>query len=101
METDRTRLTTLHRLLPRVRASHESMWDAYTAHITEDQLTEMDADVRRIHVAGAPAIWIGVPGSIDRAEWCGDASVTTGIDVPYTDRHPAGVLLLGIDDTAY
>ena len=77
------------------------MWNAYTEHVTEEQLTEMDADVRRVHVAEAPAIWIGVQGIIDRADWCGDASVTTGLDVPFTDCRSGGVLLIGIDDTAY
>ena len=52
-------------------------------------------------MAEAPAIWIGVQGISDRAEWCGDASVTTGLDVPFTDCRSGGVLLIGVDDTAY
>ncbi len=101
MNRDRTRLATLHRLIPRVRANHDSMWNAYTEHVTEEQLADMDADVRRVHVGEAPAIWIGVQGISDRPEWCGDASVTIGLDVPFTDCRSGGVLLIGIDDTAY
>jgi uncharacterized protein (TIGR04141 family) len=101
MNRKRTRLTTLHRLIPRVRASYDSMWDAYTEHVTKEQLAEMGADVRRVQVAESPAIWISAQGINDRAEWCGDASVTTGLDVPLTDCRSGGVLLIGIDDTAY
>src|SRR6266568_1588871 len=92
---------TLHRLIPRVRASYDGMWSAYTEHVREEQLAEVGAVVHRIHVAGAPAIWIGVPGVSDRAEWCKDASITTGLDVPFTDCRSSGVLLIGLDDTAY
>jgi len=101
MKQNRTRHTTLHRLIPRVRASYDSMWSAYTEHVREEQLAEVGAVVHRIHVAGAPAIWIGVPGVSDRAEWCKDASITTGLDVPFTDCRSSGVLLIGLDDTAY
>jgi uncharacterized protein (TIGR04141 family) len=101
MNQNRTRLMTLHRLIPRVRANHDSMWNAYTEHVTEEQLAEMDAAVQRVRVAEAPAIWIGVQGISDRAEWCGDASVTTGLDMPFTDCRSGGVLLIGVDDTAY
>jgi uncharacterized protein (TIGR04141 family) len=77
------------------------MWNAYTEHVTEEQLAEMDADVQRVYVAEAPAIWIGVQGNSGRADWCGDASITTGLNVPLTDCRSGGVLLIGIDDTAY
>ena len=92
---------TLHRLVPRVRASHDSMWNAYTGHVTEDQLIEMGAVWERVQVTEAPAIWIGWQGISDRADWCGDASITTGLDVPFTDCRSGGVLLIGVDDTAY
>jgi hypothetical protein len=60
------------------------MWNAHTEHVTEEQIAGMDADVRRVHVGEAPALWIGVQGISDRAEWCRDASVTTGLDAPFT-----------------
>jgi len=101
MNRDRTRLTTLHRLIPRVHASYDSMWNAYTEQVTEEQLTEMGAVVERIHVAEAPAIWIGIPGTSEPADWCKDASITTGLDVPFTVCRSSGVLLIGLDDTAY
>jgi uncharacterized protein (TIGR04141 family) len=101
MKQNRTRHTTLHRLIPRVRASYDSMWNAYTDHVSEEHLAEMGAVVQRIRVAEAPAIWIGVPGVSDRAEWCKDASITTGLDLPFTDCRSSGVLLIGLDDTAY
>ena len=101
MNQNRTRFTTLHRLIPRVRASHDSMWNAYTEHVTEHELIEKGAVWEHTHVADAPAIWIGVQGVSDRADWCGDASITTGLDVPYIDCRSGGVLLLGVDETAY
>jgi uncharacterized protein (TIGR04141 family) len=97
----RTRLATLHRLVPEVRSGHEDMFDAYTAYIGVGRLDEMDAQLEFIDVAGAPAIWIGVQADNDVARWCADASMTTGLDLPYTDCRSAGVLLLGVDQTAH
>ena len=98
----RTRLTTLHRLVPEVRPSHEDMFDAYTEQYTERPARRAwTPSVGSSTSAEAPAIWIGVQGVSDRAEWCADASVTTGLDVAYTDCRSGGVLLLGIDGTAY
>jgi uncharacterized protein (TIGR04141 family) len=77
------------------------MWNAYTEHVTEHELLEKGAVWERTHLAEAPAIWIGVQGVSDRADWCGDASITTGLDVPYIDCRSGGVLLLGVDETAY
>jgi len=68
MKRNRTRLTTLYRQIPRVHASHDSMWNAYSEHVAEEQLAEMGADVRRVQVAEPPAIWIGMQGISDRAE---------------------------------
>lgn len=52
-------------------------------------------------MAGAPAIWIGIQEDEKSTEWLGDASVTTGLELAYTERGSGGVLLLGIDTTAY
>ena len=97
----RTRRVTLHRLVPEVRPGHEDMFDAYTAYISARQLDELGAQLEFIDVAGAPAIWIGVQAVIDVAGWCADASMTTGLDLAYTDCRSAGVLLLGVDQAAY
>ena len=97
----RTRLATLHRLVPEVRPGHEDMFDAYTAYISARPLDELGAQLEFIDVAGAPAIWIGVQADNDLAGWCADASMTTGLDLAYTDCRSAGVLLLGVDQTAY
>ena len=71
------------------------MFDAYTAYISARRLDEMGAQLEFIDVAGAPAIWIGVQADNDLAGWCADASMTTGLDLAYTDCRSAGVLLLG------
>jgi uncharacterized protein (TIGR04141 family) len=91
----------LHRLVPEVRPGHEDMFDAYTAYISARRLDEIGAQLEFIDVAGAPAIWIGVQADNDLAGWCADASMTTGLDLAYTDCRSAGVLLLGVDQAAY
>jgi uncharacterized protein (TIGR04141 family) len=101
MKRPRTRLATLHRLVPEVQANHEDMFDAYTTYIGARQLDEMGADIEFINVAGAPAIWIGVQDDNDLAGWCVDASMTTGLNLPYTECRSGGVLLLGVGETAY
>lgn len=35
------------------------------------------------------------------ANWCADASITTGLPLAYTDSRSGGLLVLGIDDTVY
>jgi uncharacterized protein (TIGR04141 family) len=101
MDTQRTREATLYRLAPRVGATHDSMFDAYNEYMPDEKLTELGADPEFIEVAGAPAIWIGLQGSTDPADWCADAAVTTGLPMPFTACRSGGVLLIGIDDTAY
>ena len=101
-QTPRTRLATLHRLTPRVRPDVASMWAEYTRYVTEDELTARGASWHMdLSVGGAPAIWIGLPGTADCAEWCSDAAITTGLDVAYEDSRSGGVLLVGVDDVAY
>jgi uncharacterized protein (TIGR04141 family) len=97
----RTRLATLHRLVPEVRPTHEDMFDGYTAYISARHLDELGAQLEFIDVAGSPAIWIGVQANDDLAGWCADASMTTGLNLAYTDCRSAGVLLLGVDQAAY
>ena len=77
------------------------MFDAYTAYVSAQQLDELSAQLEFIDVAGAPAIWIGVQATSDLAGWCADATLTTGLDLAYTDCRSAGVLLLGVDEVAY
>ena len=101
MKRPRTRQATLYRLVPEVRGTREEMFDAYDKYISARQLDEIGADVQFIDVAGAPAIWIGIQDDTDIAKWCADASVTTGLELSYTDCRPGGVLLLGVDNVAY
>ena len=101
MKQPKTRQATLYRLMPDVRGSHEEMFDAYDKHISARTLDEMGADIRFIEVGGTPAIWIGIQEANDTAPWCADASVTTGLDLAYTKCRSSGVLLLGVDGTAY
>ena len=101
-QTSKTRLATLHRLIPRVRPNVVSMWAAYTRYVSEDELAARGASWHLdLSVSGAPAIWIGLPGTVDRAEWCSDAAITLGLDVAYDDCRSGGVLMVGVDNTAY
>jgi uncharacterized protein (TIGR04141 family) len=77
------------------------MFDAYTAYVSARRLDEMGAQLEFIDVDGGPAIWIGVQAANDMAGWCADASMTTGLDLTYTGCDSGGVLLLGVDETAY
>jgi uncharacterized protein (TIGR04141 family) len=101
MKRPKTRQATLYRLVPDVRGSREEMFDAYDTYVSARKLDEMGADVQFIDVAGAPAIWIGIQDDTDVATWCADASVTTGLEMSYTDCRSGGVLLLGVDGVAY
>lgn len=101
MERPRTRRTTLYRLLPTAGSSHEDMFDAFTQYVSARELDERRADVEFIDIAGAPAIWIGIQDDEKPTEWSRDASATTGLHLRYTERGSGGVLLLGIDGTAY
>lgn len=101
MKRPRTRQATLYRLVSDVRGTREEMFDAYDKYISARELDEMGADIQFIDVAGVPAIWIGIQDGTDVAKWCADASVTTGMELSYTDCRSGGVLLLGVDGVAY
>jgi uncharacterized protein (TIGR04141 family) len=101
MKRPKTRLATLYRLVAAVDASREGMFDAYTQYVGARELDERHAEVEFFDVAGMPAIWIGVQEEDAVADWCADASVTTGLELSYTERGCGGVLLLGVDGVAY
>lgn len=101
MNRPRTRQATLYRLVPEVRGSHEEMFDAYDKYVSARKLDELGADIQFIEVGGTPAIWIGIQDANRTASWCADASMTTGLELAYTDCRSSGVLLLGVDGTAY
>lgn len=101
MNRPRTRQATLYRLVPEVRGSHEEMFDAYDQYVSACKLDELDADIQFIEVGGTPAIWIGIQDANRTASWCAAASMTTGLELAYTDCRSSGVLLLGVDGTAY
>jgi uncharacterized protein (TIGR04141 family) len=92
---------TLYRFVPAVGDSREEMFDAFSQYVSLRSLDERHADVEFIEVAGVPAIWIGIQDEEKKAEWLGDAAVTTGLDLSYSERRAGGLLLLGIDGTAY
>jgi uncharacterized protein (TIGR04141 family) len=101
MNRPNTRLATLHRFVPGVGDSHEEMFDAYTEYVGGSSLDGRHADPYFIEVAGVPAIWIGIQEEEKEAEWVREFVTTTGLDLAYSERHCGGVLLLGIDGTAY
>lgn len=101
MNRPKTRSATLYRFVPGVGESHEEMFDAFTRYVGLRALDERHADVEFIEVAGIPAIWIGIQDEEKKAEWLGDAAVITGLDLSYSERRAGGLLLLGIDGTAY
>jgi uncharacterized protein (TIGR04141 family) len=101
MNRPKTRPATLYRFVPGVGESHEAMFDAFSQYVGLRSLDERHADVEFIEVAGVPAIWIGIQDEEKKAEWLGDAATTTGLDLSYSERRAGGLLLLGIDGTAY
>ena len=101
MKRPRTRLATLYRLAAGVDASREGMFDAFTQYVGVHELDERRAEVEFIDIAGMPAVWVGIQEEDEVAEWCADASATTGLNLAYTDCGCSGVLLLGIDGVAY
>jgi uncharacterized protein (TIGR04141 family) len=101
MNRPKTRLATLYRFVPGVRGSHEEMFDAYTQYVSEQSLDERHADTEFFEVAGVPAVWVGVQEPEKTAEWIDGLATTTGLDLAYGERRCGGVLLLGIDETAY
>jgi uncharacterized protein (TIGR04141 family) len=76
------------------------MFDAYTRYVSEQSLDERHADIEFFDVAGAPAVWIGIQEEEKEAEWTGEFTTTTGLDLAYSERRCGGVLLLGIDASA-
>jgi uncharacterized protein (TIGR04141 family) len=101
MTRPKTRLATLYRLVPGVSDSHEDMFDAYMKYVSEQDLDEQHADTEFLEVSGVSAIWIGIQEPEKKAEWTEGFAITTGLDLAYSERRCGGVLLLGIDRTAY
>jgi hypothetical protein len=90
-----TRPVTLHRL-PGVQA--DDMINAIDVELADG----MDGDLHSIRIAGMPAIWVdGCLAPEEPAEWCADASVTTGLPIDHRDQRSGGLLLICVDATAY
>src|SRR5260221_7627692 len=89
---------TLYRL-PGVTPTLDGMFDDFTNAIKD--LDERHAEPRPTELAGLPAVWIGVQGDMSKAEWCGDAAVTTGLEMSYTECRSGGVLMLAVDGMTY
>jgi uncharacterized protein (TIGR04141 family) len=100
MPRPKTREVTLH-LLPDVVPTHDGMFEALTEALGADRLDGIGADPEPINIAGSPALWIDGQFSAQVAEWCADASRTTGLDVSYGNTHSAGLLLIAVDGTVY
>src|ERR1700733_1342366 len=101
MNRPRTRLPTLYRFVPGGGGRPEEMFDAYTQYVGGRSLDERHADIEFIEVAGVPAVWIGIQEEAKKAEWVDEFATTTRLDLAYTEHRCGGVLLLGIDGTAY
>ena len=91
---------TLYRL-PGVTATSDGLFDAVTKYIGDRKLDELSAELEPLTIEGHPAIWIGIPGDEHVPDWCTDASAMTGLSVSYDDRRSSGILLIGVDGTAY
>jgi uncharacterized protein (TIGR04141 family) len=100
MPRPKTREVTLHRL-PNVAPTHEGMFDALTEAVGAGRLDGIGADPQPITVAGSPALWLDGQFSAQKADWCADATRTTGLDISYGNTHSAGLLLIAVDGTVY
>lgn len=98
MSRPKTREVTLYRL-PDVTPTQDGMFDDLTDAV--EDLDARHAALVPIEAAGQPALWIGVQDEASEADWCADASRTTGLDLSYMQRRAGGVLLIAVDGTAY
>lgn len=99
MKSPKTRSTTLYRLVPEIKGeSHETLFDSLSEHESFRQLT---IDPEFIEVDGCPAIFFGVQEPEEVASWCADARITTGLQMDYRSCRSGGLLILGVDGTAY
>jgi uncharacterized protein (TIGR04141 family) len=101
MNRPKTRLATLYQFVPGVGDSHEDMFDTLTFYVSEQSLDKLHADTEFIEIAKIPAVWIGIQEPEKRAEWAEEFTITTGLDLAYSERRCGGVLLLGVDGIAY
>lgn len=97
MSKRKTREITLYRLVPQVRGTLDDMFDAFA----EDEKIRDLEEPQITKVADAPAIWFEAQEDEDTSSWCADAAVTTGLDIRCKDRRSGGLLVLGVDGTAY
>jgi len=98
MTRPKTREVTLYRL-PDVTPTLDGMFDAFTDAVRD--LDDRHADLAPIKVAGQEGLWIGAQGQTTEAEWCGHASLTTGLLLSYTECRAGGVLLFAVDGIVY
>ena len=98
MSRPRTREVTLHRL-PHVESTRDGMFDALVERMPN--LDDLGADLQPISVGEAPAIWLDCQFDRSEADWCADASHTTGLPVSRPRVNAAGLLVLGVDGVTY
>jgi uncharacterized protein (TIGR04141 family) len=96
MVRESTRDVTLYRL-DGVAPDPVGMLDGLDA----ERVDEWDADYQEIRVAGRPALWVSGRRYLPKASWCDAASITTGLDVHFDERHGFGLLLLAVGGDVY
>src|SRR5215475_6992836 len=92
----RTREVTLHRLRG-VEPTPGAMLDA----LDIENLDAREFQIEVPSIGTQQALWVDGSFDHDIAEWCSDASLTTGLPISRDDRRGAGLLLLAVDGIVY
>ncbi|WP_449060552.1 DUF6119 family protein [Planomonospora algeriensis] len=86
---------TLHRL-PRLRPGE--LLNAVDLEFADT----IGADLHVPPALDVPALWVdGCLEPDEPAEWCSDASLTTGLSIRHHERRSGGLLVLAVDDVVY
>ena len=100
MARPRTREGTLYRL-PSVAPDPNAMFDVLLKTVTAEKLDAIGADIIPVVIANSPGLWTEAQFKNPEADWCPDASITTGLDISYPDTHSAGLIMIAVDGTTY
>jgi uncharacterized protein (TIGR04141 family) len=83
-------------LLSGIEPTVEGMIEA----LDTENLDQYSCDLSFPDTLGVPALW--AHGSApSNADWCGDAAITTGIQMSFTDQRSGGALILAVDGDVY
>lgn len=89
---------TLYRLVPEINGqTHETLFDSLTRHESIRELAPPEI----VDIADSPGLFFGVQEPLRRSSWCEDAALTTGLPISYDTCSSGGLLILGVDGTAY